>query len=240
MISLRPRLRILFDRARILLAENAGFHDIACDHAKLAAAIALVRPDVRIEASDILQSAIDRARLSTNLSEAELFVSDGFAGHSMNNDDVVVIAGVGGHTIVDLLEEANNHLGGRGLKLQALLQTNQQIDILRENLYDRSDVEVIDEFLVRDRNLIYVNFQVELYLPWTSSKEMSGEKYKYYGGGPLLIKDGTEPTGDLEHYLRDCLKFAEMKIHSVTQTDELILWQEHHQHILGILKRGEA
>lgn len=240
MISLRPRLKILYDRARILLGEGAGFHDIACDHAKLAAAIAVARPDVRIEASDILQSAIDRARATTNLSEKELYVSDGFAKHCLKEGDVVVIAGVGGHTIIDLLKDAKTHRGEASPTLQLLLQTNQQIEILRENLYDRDDVLVLDEFLVRDRHLIYVNFHLELQFPWFPVTEAPGEFYNYYGGGPLLLTDEIQSNSVLEDYLYDCLQFADMKRHAVTEDDEKANWERHHQRVIEILKKGRS
>ncbi len=240
MISLRPRLKILYDRARILLDESAGFHDIACDHAKLAAAIASARPDVRIEASDILQSAIERARATTNLSTAELFVSDGFANHTLNEGDVVVIAGIGGHTIIDLLTDAVHQIGGARRRLQLLLQTNQQIEILRENLYHREDVQMMDEFLVRDRKQIYVNFHVEIQLPWLPVKATDEKSYEYYGGGPLLISDKIEADSLLEVYLLECLSFADMKIQAVTQECERANWRRHRERVLEILRRGQS
>jgi tRNA (adenine22-N1)-methyltransferase len=150
--ALTPRLMKLAGMVR----EGAVLWDVGTDHGKLPVRLLLDGKLRHAVASDIKAGPLDSARETAKRfgveGSIEYRLCDGLDGNVPDGIDTVVIAGMGGETIIDILENAR-WLAGSEVRL--LLQPMSGIYKLRSYLYS-NHYTVFGEHLVRERDKIYL------------------------------------------------------------------------------------
>ena len=150
-IKLSKRLRAIAD----LIDEGASVADIGTDHGFLP--VYLVQTDSvnRIVATDISAASLDAARRSADdagLANAITFiVAPGLDRIAPTDVDTIVIAGLGGETIMGIL---SNAAWTKRQDIKLILQPQSKIDILCRFLYD-NEYLFIKTKSVRDRGKNY-------------------------------------------------------------------------------------
>lgn len=128
--------------------------DVGCDHAQLCIFLARRDPALRLCAADLREGPLAAAR--RNLAEAGLsarvrtVLCDGLSAFSPADGDTVVICGMGGELIAQILADAPWSLDGRRLVLQPMTRA----DVLRGFLAARG-CTVTDERLVAEDGRLY-------------------------------------------------------------------------------------
>ena len=154
-IALDPRLSMIAD----LVGRCACCADIGCDHGRLGAFLLQSGQCRRVQLTDISEPSLDKARRlihGLGLTDRVRFsVGDGLAALE-GTPDTVVIAGMGGATIADILSEGGDRLGGARL----VLQPNVAAPRLRQALC-RLGYAVTDERVARDGRRCYVVLRAE-------------------------------------------------------------------------------
>jgi len=132
-MKLTKRLQVIAD----FIEDGAAVADIGTDHGYLPVYLAQSGFCRKIIASDINASSLTAARRSAenaDVTEAITFVvAPGLDGVAPMEVDTVVIAGLGGETIIGILKDAP-WTKLRGINL--ILQPQSKIDILFRFLYD--------------------------------------------------------------------------------------------------------
>lgn len=112
-------------------------------------------------AIDINKDPLDKARLNAIIEgvddKVDFRLADGIKGLKKEEANVVVIAGMGGNLIRDILEESIDTVESIDY---LILQPAQNPEILREYLYT-NDYEVIKEDLCYDEEIYYEIFKVK-------------------------------------------------------------------------------
>ena len=123
--------------------------DVGCDHALLDIYLTSNRR-CKCTASDInpkcLKSANENIKKFGLENKIKVVESDGLKNIKYNNTDIIVIAGMGTSTILDILKD--NHADN------IIIQSNKDLVTLRESLLD--DFIVEDERIVKERGIYYV------------------------------------------------------------------------------------
>lgn len=149
-----PRLDLLVD----LTKEFKTVADIGCDHAYLS--ILLARQGVHVIASDVAQGPRDKALENIRRfgfeDKIELRLGDGLSTLASGETDAVVIAGMGGLVIADILA-TGKHLLRADTRL--FLQPMRADEDLRKYLYENGFV-ILNEHLVREQRRIYTVLEV--------------------------------------------------------------------------------
>lgn len=149
-IHLSRRLQAIAD----LVPAEARVIDVGTDHAMIPVWLAQTRRVVHVWASDIrtgpLQSA-NRLIDETDTGDVvETRLTDGLQGFGPEDGDTVIIAGMGGETMVSILSEAPWTVHGTLL----ILEPQSKQDILRRWLFENGYV-ILRELLVKDAGRIY-------------------------------------------------------------------------------------
>jgi len=131
-IKLSKRLSVIAG----LIDNGSSVADIGTDHGYLPVYLALAGKHKRIIAADMsplsLESAKRSAKTYNVTKQIEFFETPGLTGLTQKDVNTVVISGLGGETIIDILSDApwtcNN-----GIKL--ILQPQSKLDLLCRFLY---------------------------------------------------------------------------------------------------------
>ena len=173
------------------IAETAGRYsvpgstliDVGSDHGLLS--VYCLRNDMfeRAVLTDINQGPADRslAAIRENLLEdrAEVMVTDGLSGVPVGDNDVVVIAGMGGNNIRDIIGRfMDDHVIPDGVRF--ILQPQKSVPELRQWLSDNA-FEIIDEDCVSESGFYYCILVVEY--SGVVTKLTDGEIYY----GPVML-----------------------------------------------------
>ena len=154
-ISLDPRLSMIAS----MIGTCESYADIGCDHGRLGAFLLQTGQCKAVQLTDISGPSLDKARsLMENLDltdRVRFAVGDGLAALE-GTPDAIVIAGMGGATIAQILENGREKLGDARL----VLQPNVAAPQLRRALCDL-DYAVTDEQVVQDGRRCYVVIQAE-------------------------------------------------------------------------------
>ncbi|MDP4145894.1 MAG: class I SAM-dependent methyltransferase [Bacillota bacterium] len=184
------RLKTIAD----LINNCESMADIGTDHAYVP--IYLVKNNLckRAIACDINKGPLEKARFNVAIegldSKIECRLGGGLQTIKPDEVDSVVIAGMGGNLIRDIIEERLDVF--KSLKY-AILQPVQNPDILRKHIYDQG-YEIIDEELSLDENKFYEIIKIRY------SNEPKQLEDIYYEVGPKLIEKN--------HYLlKDFISF---------------------------------
>ncbi len=190
-ISLSPRLQACYQYVR----QGERVADIGCDHGYLG--ICLIRNNIAtsVIAADIrkmpLESAMKNADRYGVKNKMTFFLSDG-VDNIPRDFDVLVCAGMGGDTMVSILDNApwlnNNHY-------RLILQCQTRVHTLRKYLSDNS-WHIQSEVLVRDGKFIYTVMEV------TFGSDMPLSEGQCYFPTALL----KNPKDILESYYRFVVK----------------------------------
>ena len=129
------------------IENGASVADIGTDHGFLPAYLAQSGLARRIVASDASAGSLGAARRTAErygvTDMVEFVTAPGLSGVSENEADTVVIAGMGGETIVSILEEASWKKMGIRFILQPQTKMAVLCDFLQGNGYAISDMKTI-------------------------------------------------------------------------------------------------
>ena len=145
-------LKRLFAIAEVI--ENAEVvADIGCDHGYLGKMLIKAGKAKSIIAIDVnAQSLAKTKRLSQKChlqDKIQTRLGDGFKPLENFEADVIVIAGLGGHTIIDILRQKDLE----GVK-EYIFQPAQKHELLKEYL-QKNNFKIICDFIVKDKNKFY-------------------------------------------------------------------------------------
>jgi len=151
-IKLPKRLQTIAD----FIKRGSNVADIGTDHGKLPVYLAQTGISDRIIASDIsagsLMAAVRTAE-KYDIKEKISFVNaPGLTGIDENDIDTIVIAGVGGETIIEILEETPWSKSGKTL----ILQPQTKKELLLSYLEQTGSAAVSDVKIVTDRDREYI------------------------------------------------------------------------------------
>lgn len=153
-IHLHPRLETA---AALLnaLPENAVVADIGCDHGRLACALLQRNETWRCIASDVSAPSLEKARrLSAYIvgeGRIDIRLGDGLTVLCRGEADAVVLCGMGGERIVELLDAADSPLMGARL---AVMQPMRGVEELRAYLYT-SGYRILDDRVTEEAGRLY-------------------------------------------------------------------------------------
>lgn len=149
--NLTPRLKKIFE----LVPKNACTADIGTDHAYIPIALIEEKIADRAIASDINRGPIERANQNIRkqgLSEKiETRLGSGLTTLSPKDAEVIIIAGMGGLLIADILEASRDVVNSAEL---LILQPMTAVTELRAHLSEKG-YEVISEHLVSEEDKLY-------------------------------------------------------------------------------------
>jgi len=155
-IKLPKRLQAIAE----FVKTGSNVADIGTDHGKLPVYLAQTGAADRVIASDIsagsLMAAVRTAE-KYDLTEKITFINaPGLTGINENDIDTIVISGVGGETIIEILEETPWSKNGKRL----ILQPQTKKDLLLSYLEQSDNLAVRDVKTVTDRDREYIIFLV--------------------------------------------------------------------------------
>ena len=187
-LQLQPRLQLLAD----LVPVGAHLADIGTDHGYLPVWL-LQQGRIRTAiASDVGEEPLQHARrtaLEQDITDVDFRLCDGLRGIQPEEVDTVVIAGMGGETIVHILTAAPWTADGRHT---LLLQPMTKIEWLRDWLA-KNGYRFTAERLVWDKDFLYPVMQV------TGGKQAPLTEEEQYGG---LLLDNDPLYGEyLQHQM---------------------------------------
>lgn len=155
----------MLDNRLKMCAEMVSGKGIACDvgtdHAYLAADLVMSGKCGRVIASDVKEGPLDSARntvMKFGLADkVDLVMSDGLENIDLNGVTDIVIAGMGGETIIDILSDSaiNDH------SIRLILQPMSKPELLRKWLYKHGFRIIIEKAAEADYKL-YTVIQAEL------------------------------------------------------------------------------
>ena len=154
-LALQPRLHML---AR-LVPEDCRLTDVGTDHGYLPVSLLQQGRILSAIASDIGAEPLEHARrtaMQYGVTDIDFRLCPGLSAIAPEETDVIVIAGMGGETILGILEAAPwTHEDVHTL----ILQPQTKIDLLRCWLCGHG-YRFLSETLVRDKEQLYVVFRV--------------------------------------------------------------------------------
>lgn len=165
--------------------------DVGTDHGYIA--IELIKRNLadKVIASDINKDPLNKAKLNVSLeglsNKIELRLGGGLTPVKENEVNGVLIAGMGGNLIRDILENDIKKVKNMDY---LVLQPAQNPEVLREYLYI-SDYEIIDEDVCFDEGKYYEVFKVKY-------KENNSTKLEniFYEVSPMLLNKKSDVFKD--------------------------------------------
>lgn len=172
------------------IPEGARVIDVGTDHGYIPVWLAQKGTAVNIFASDLRPGPLDSARRTASeygvTDKVEFILTDGLNGMADRNIDTVVIAGMGGETIMTILSAAPWVIEG---EMHLVVQPQSKIpELLR--WFDNNGIYVHDSILVEDECHIYMvlnakvgkkrsHFVAEGYIPRRLVDRRDPLLYKY-------------------------------------------------------------
>lgn len=181
---------------------DSDYHviDVGCDHALLDIYLTLNKK-IKCTAIDNKEKVINYSKENIekyNLtSKIELILNDGLENIKIHDDDIIVLAGLGTKTILNIIANKNiKHL---------IVQSNDDVYNLRYQL-TKLNYKVIDEKIVYEKKKYYTIIKLEEGKAKYSKKEL-----EY---GPILLK---EKNKVFDKYLIKRIDYFEMLLKQVPQ-----------------------
>lgn len=170
-LALQPRLHML---AR-LVPEGCRLTDVGTDHGYLPVALLQQGRIAAAIASDIGAEPLEHARrtaMQYGVDGMDFRLCAGLSGVAPEETDVIVIAGMGGETIISILQDAPWTADGQH---RLLLQPMTKAAALRHWLVDNG-YTFTDEHLVEDKGRIYPILCVKggVFRPLTEAEALCG------------------------------------------------------------------
>lgn len=130
--------------------------DVGTDHAYLAAELINSGKCSRVIASDVREGPLESARKTVEKNHIEdkvkLILSDGLYNVPLDGVSDIVIAGMGGETIADIVEKCNWDVLDN---IRWILQPMSKPEFLRKKLYEHM-LHITEEYAVEDGDKLYV------------------------------------------------------------------------------------
>lgn len=179
MIKLSKRLLAIAN----LVDDNSKVVDIGCDHGLVSIYLAMNKQNISIIASDINQNALDNAIKNINKYHLEdkikVCLSNGL--DNINDEiDTIIISGMGGHTIIDILTNNQEKLNTVN---NIIIQSNNDIEYVRRKIV-KLGYYISKEELILDKNIYYT------VILFTKGKKKYTNKEYYFG--PILLKENSK------------------------------------------------
>ena len=179
MIKLSKRLLTIAN----LIDDNSKVADIGCDHGLVSIYLAMNKQNISIIASDINQNALDNAIKNINKYHLEdkikVCLSNGL--DNINDEiDTIIISGMGGHTIIDILTNNQEKLNTVN---NIIIQSNNDIEYVRRKIV-KLGYYISKEELILDKNIYYT------VILFTKGKKKYTNKEYYFG--PILLKENSK------------------------------------------------
>ena len=179
MIKLSKRLLAIAN----LIDDNSKVADIGCDHGLVSIYLAMNKQNISIIASDINQNALDNAIKNINKYHLEdkikVCLSNGL--DNINDEiDTIIISGMGGHTIIDILTNNQEKLNTIN---NIIIQSNNDIEYVRRKIV-KLGYYISKEKLILDKNIYYT------VILFTKGKKKYTNKEYYFG--PILLKENSK------------------------------------------------
>lgn len=170
-LALQPRLHLL---AR-LVPEGCRLTDVGTDHGYLPVALLQQGQIAAAIASDIGAEPLEHARrtaMQYGVDGMDFRLCAGLSGVAPEETDVIVIAGMGGETIISILQDAPWTADGQH---RLLLQPMTKAAALRHWLADNG-YTFTDEHLVEDKGRVYPILCVKggVFRPLTEAEALCG------------------------------------------------------------------
>ena len=154
--------------------------DVGCDHAYLAIFLAYNKACKKVVATEINPFAYEIALKNIKKVHLEkdikLTLTDGLKDLEVDEVDTAVIAGMGTHTILQILKEAKN----KGLK-KLIIQSNNDLYLLRSRLKKR-DYYLTQEKIIKEKDIWYT---IDVF---TLNKQKQTNLLNYWGIKDCLNK----------------------------------------------------
>ena len=120
--------------------------DVGCDQAKLS--LMLEKRNIPSIASDISENVINKAKETIKSDLIDLRVSNGLSNIKEGEADTLVLAGMGTHTILDIISKTN-------LRFKKIITiSNNYHDILRSKMLSYN-YKISDEEIIKENNNYY-------------------------------------------------------------------------------------
>lgn len=150
--------------------------DIGCDHGYLAIYLTKNNIASMVIAADLNESPLERARQNIKKiggDSIELRLCDGLSGIKKSEVDTVIIAGMGGNVISDIIGRCD---WAKSEGLTFILQPTTSAEVLREFLC-KNGFEIVSETVVFENNKLY-SIMVSKY---TAYSNMTDKGFYYIG-----------------------------------------------------------
>ncbi|MBR5684346.1 MAG: Nif3-like dinuclear metal center hexameric protein [Ruminococcus sp.] len=148
--------------------------DVGTDHAYLAAELVTSGKCSRVIASDIKEGPLESARNTVERygvqDKVELILSDGLENVPLEGVSDIIIAGMGGETIADIVGRIKED------DIRLIMQPMTKVELLRRKLYEMC-YEITGEHIVADGDKMYVIIVAEKAGDWrllTESESLYG------------------------------------------------------------------
>lgn len=150
-INISNRLKAIGD----FVKDNSNVIDVGCDHGLLSIYVYLNKKNIKIIASDINIKPLEEAKKNLGkynlVDEIETRISDGIKNFDAKEFDTVVISGMGGITICNILTESKNKLSNTN---NIIIQSNNHLSMVRKCLA-KLGFKIVNEKLIKDKKIIY-------------------------------------------------------------------------------------
>lgn len=169
--------------------------DVGTDHGYIP--IKLIKDNIasRVIASDINKEPLEKARINASLDgvieKVDLRLGGGLKTLKSKEVQGIIIAGMGGNLIRDILEADLDKVKGVDY---LVLQPAQNPEVLREYLYTH-EYEIIDEDICLDEGKYYELFKVKY-----KKNNITKLEDVFYEISPVMLKKRTET---LKSYIED-------------------------------------
>lgn len=192
-----------------LVEDNSIVADIGTDHGIVPYELIKSNKAKKVIASDISEKSLDKLREKLDyLDEPEkiiLNVSDGLDNLNEYQVDTIIISGMGGNLIVDIL---NKNIDVAKSANCLILGANNSLSVLRKFLHDNS-FEIIEEVDLFENDKYYQIIKIKV------GKQLFSNEYEYEFG-KFLIDNKSE---NLKQYIKQQIENKKTILLNISEKD---------------------
>ena len=192
-----------------LVDDNSIVADIGTDHGIVPYELIKSNKAKKVIASDISEKSLDKLREKLDyLDEPEkiiLNVSDGLDNLNEYQVDTIIISGMGGNLIVDIL---NKNIDVAKSANCLILGANNSLSVLRKFLHDNS-FEIIEEVDLFENDKYYQIIKIKV------GKQLFSNDYEYEFG-KFLIDNKSE---NLKQYIKQQIENKKTILSNISEKD---------------------
>jgi len=162
------------------ISDNSNVIDVGCDHALLDIYLFNNKKNIKLIASDIKEGPLEQAKKNIEKYGCNIKVKLGSGISTIEKDiDTIVIAGMGGDTIIDILEDDKDKLGN--IK-SVVISPQSEWGKTREFICNLGFL-IEDEIILEEHNKFYLIIKFV-----KGIKKYSNDELEY---GPVLLRTKT-------------------------------------------------